>query len=126
MSDRVHNTLLDLIALGIGLTGLVMLIETFTGDVSGFWFGLSFVVALFVLFIARGFKKRKGGAFLAVSVALLIGWMVQLIRAIALFDVGGWAAASGTVYSFLLINLLIGYLGRWSMERRFRPHLEAH
>ena len=31
---------------------------------------------------------------------------------------------SKLLISFVLINLTIAYLGRWSMERRFRPHLE--
>jgi hypothetical protein len=78
-----------------------------------------------ILVVARGFKRRSGAAFLAVSIGLLLGWLVELIRAIVLFEEGGFGAAKTTVMSWLFLTLLIGYLGRWSMERRFRPHLDV-
>ena len=33
--------------------------------------------------------------------------------------------AKGKAFCFVLTVALIGYLGRWSTERRFRPHLES-
>ena len=126
VSDRAHNTLLDLLAVGLGLGGIYVLADIVVfGEESGFGFFRQFLVGLFVLAVARGFKRRKGWAFLVVSVGLLVGWMVQMIRAIVLFDVGGAELAEPTVISFIVITALIAYLGRWSMERRFRPHLDV-
>ena len=108
------------------LKGLYLVLDALVlGDHGGFAVVLNLFIAIFVLAVARGFKKRKGWAFLAVSVSLLVGWMWYLILAIFEFDHHGWEGASTSVYLFILSNVLIGYLGRRSMETRFRPHL-AH
>jgi len=126
VSDRAHNLFLDLIAAGLGVGGVYVLADAILfEDAGGFATFRQIIVALIVLLVAVKFKKRRGSAFLAVSVGLLVGWMVELIRAIVLFEEGGFAAAKSTVISFLIVTLLIGYLGRWSMERRFRPHLDV-
>jgi len=126
VSDRAHNLLLDLIAAAIGLVGLYVLADALVfGEESGFGLFRQLLVGVLVLLVARGFKRRNVAAFLTVSVALLVGWLVELIRAIVQFEEGGFAAAKPTLISFAVITLLIGYLGRWPMERRFRPHLDV-
>jgi hypothetical protein len=124
LSDRVHNLLLDLIAVVLGLGGLFVVAEAF-GEESGFGIFRQLLIGILVLAVARGFKQRKGWAFLVFSIALLVGWLVELTRAIVAFEEGGMAAAKAATLSWLLVTLLIGYLGRWSMERRFRPHLDV-
>ena len=121
VSDRAHNALLDLIATGFLLYGLVLLGDVFavSGAFATLW---ALIYALLILWAGVGFKKRKGGAFLFVSGWLLVMWLVQFVRAIVAFDRG--ESTTGLIVSFLLITFLIGYLGRWPMERRFRPHLE--
>jgi hypothetical protein len=126
VSERAHNLILDLLAALLGLGGLYVLAEVLLfGEESGFGILRQLLAGVLILAVARGFKRRNGAAFLAVSVGLLIGWLVELIRAIVLIEESGFAAAKTTVLSWLLITLLIGYLGRWSMERRFRPHLDV-
>ena len=126
MSERAHNLILDLLSALLGLGGLYVLAEVLLfGEESGFGILRQLLAGVLILAVARGFKRRSGTAFLAVSVGLLIGWLVELIRAIVLIEESGFAAAKTTVLSWLLITLLIGYLGRWSMERRFRPHLDV-
>jgi len=126
VSERAHNLILDLLSALLGLGGLYVLAEVLLfGEESGFGILRQLLAGVLILAVARGFKRRSGAAFLAVSVGLLIGWLVELIRAIVLIEESGFAAAKTTVLSWLLITLLIGYLGRWSMERRFRPHLDV-
>jgi hypothetical protein len=124
VSDRVHNVLLNLIALCIGIDALFTLGHAFFGDHGGFGTLWWFLVAIFLLLVAMGFKKRKGWAFLAVSTGLLVGWMTQLVRTIVVYDAGEMSKGHGILVSFIVITVLIGYLGRWPMERRFRPHLD--
>ena len=121
VDDRKHNLFLTLIALGLGLKGLYLLQAALLDDMGGFATVGVLFLAIITLAVARGFMKRKGWAFLLVSVGLLAGWMATLILAIVEIDHGGWDAGSVYLYSFLLTNVLIGYLGRRSMEARFRP-----
>ena len=126
LSDRVHNLLLDLIAAVLGLGGLFVVAEAlFLDEETGFGVFRQLLVGILILAVARGFKQRKGWAFLAFSISLLVGWLVELTRAIVAFEEGGMAAAKAATLSWLLVTLLIAYLGRWSMERRFRPHLDV-
>ncbi|MHC4937826.1 MAG: hypothetical protein ACYTHK_02515 [Planctomycetota bacterium] len=126
MSDRAHNRLLDLIAAFFLLGGLYVVVEAlFLGEESGWGIFRQLLIGILIIAVARGFKKRKGWAFLTLSVGLLVGWLVELTRAIVEFTDGGWEAAKLPTFSLLLCTVLIGYLGRWSMERRFRPHLDV-
>ncbi len=126
MNDRIHKLLLNGIAICIGLGGLFLLQAAFLDDHGGFaMVGLLFA-AIIKLAVARGFWGRKGWAFLLVSVSLLLSWMLFLILSIVQMDHGGWAEGSPYIYAFLLVNVLIAYLGRRSMEERFRPDLIVH
>ena len=122
MNDRVHNFLLTLIGVGTGLYSLTLLGGAFSADVGGFAKLWSFLFALFVGAVAVGFIKRQGWAFLVFSVGLLGAWLYEMVLAIVAFsDEQPYATHA---FCFLLTTFLIGYLGRWSMERRFRPHLD--
>lgn len=126
MSDRKHNFFLNIIAVGLGLDGLFLLQAALLDDLPGFAMVLYLFFSIITLAIARGFWKRKGWAFLLVSVQLLMSWMGGLIMTIVQMDHGGWGDASIYAYGFLGTNVLIAYLGRRSMEERFRPHLIVH
>ena len=126
VSERVHHSILNLISIGIGIYALTLLNEALSGDGGSFATLSWLLVGIFALAVAFGFKKRRGWAFLAVSVALLFGWVTQLVRVIVVYDAGEMGKGHGILLSFLLINVMIAYLGRWSMERRFRPHLADH
>ena len=122
MSESTHNVILKLLAAGILVLGLHWFID---GLDAGGVFGKLLLVAfgVFVVLVAVGFWKRRGWAFLAVSVGLLAGFFVHLIGFIETFDHNGHG--HGFAALELVLNIvLIGYLGRWSMERRFRPHLD--
>lgn len=122
MSESTHNVVLKLLAAGILVLGLHLFID---GLDAGGVFGKLLLVALgiFVVFVAVGFWKRRGWAFLAVSVGLLAGFFIHLIGFIKTFDHD--SHGHGVAALLLVLNIaLIGYLGRWSMERRFRPHLD--
>ena len=122
MSDRVHNFLLTLIGVGTGLYALTLLGGAFSGDAGGFAKLWSFLYALFVGAVAVGFIKRQGWAFLVFSVGLLGAWLYEMVLGIVAYcDEQPYA---GHAFCFVLVTVLIGYLGRWSMERRFRPHLD--
>jgi hypothetical protein len=122
VSDRVHNSLLTLIGLVTGIYALTLLGGTFSGDLAGFAKLSSFLVAVFVGAVAVGFIKRQGWAFLVFSVGLLGAWLYEMVVAIVAFT--GDKPVGGHLFCFVLITVLIGYLGRWEMERRFRPHLD--
>jgi len=118
----VHNFLLTLIGVGTGIYALTLLGGAFSGDLSGFAKLRGFLIAVFVGAVAFGFIKRQGWAFLAFSVGLLGAWLYSMVVGIVAFSAE--QPVGMHVFCFLLINVLIGYLGRWSMERRFRPHLD--
>jgi len=124
MPDKVHDVLLKLIAILVGIGALYVFV---TGIGDGGVFGKVFVLfgALFLLATALGFARYRGWAFLVVSAGLLIGWMTAFVKMIVGFDRGGWDAGRGYLLTLVGIILLIAYLGRWKMERRFRPHLDT-
>ena len=126
VNDRIHNLFLGAIAISIGIAGLYLLQAAFLDGYGGFGMIALLFAAILKLAVARGFWKRKGWAFLLVSVSLLFAWMYELVLAIVETDHGGWADGAIHVYAFILVNFLIGYLGRRSMEERFRPHLIVH
>ncbi|MCK6458796.1 MAG: hypothetical protein L6Q95_02745 [Planctomycetes bacterium] len=122
MSDSIHNAVLKLLAILLGLWGLVQLIEGLDragalGKVSAVIWGILVVVT------AIGFFRMRGWAFLLVSVGLLGSFFVTLVDLLMAIDRG--EGARGKAFCFVATIALIGYLGRWSMERRFRPHLES-
>ena len=124
MSDRVHNVILNLIALFIGIDALIAFGDAFFAGEGAFRMLFRMLLGIFLVLLALGFKKRKGWAFLTVSVWLLVAWMIQLVTMIVVYDAGETGLGHAALINFVLINLMIGYLGRWSMERRFRPHLD--
>lgn len=122
MKDRVHNFLLSLIGVGIGLYALTTLGGAFFGDATGFAKLTGVLYGLFTAVVALGFLKRRGWAFLVVSVGLLGGWLYEMVMGIVVYS--NDQSPMVHVVCFTLITVLIGYLGRWPMERRFRPHLD--
>jgi hypothetical protein len=122
VSDSFHNAAVKLLAILLGLWGLIQLIDGL--DRAGA-FGKITAVAwgILVVVTAIGFFRMRGWAFLLVSVGLLGSFFVTLIDFLIAMDRG--EGAKGKAFCFVLTIALIGYLGRWSMERRFRPHLES-
>jgi hypothetical protein len=122
VSDSFHNAALKLLAMLLGLWGLVQLIEGL--DRPGAFGKITAVIwGILVVVTAIGFFRMRGWAFLLVSVGLLGSFFVTLIDLLLALDRG--EGARGKAFCFLLTIALIGYLGRWSMERRFRAHLES-
>jgi len=122
LSDSIHNAILKVLALLLGLWGLVELIEGLDrpgpfGKIGGLLWGALVILA------AVGFFRMRGWAFLLVSVGLLGSFFTNLIALLIAIDRG--EGARGRAFWFVATIVLIGYLGRWSMERRFRPHLDA-
>jgi hypothetical protein len=124
MSDRAHDVFLKLIAVLIAVGAVVHLATNVAagGLLRGVW---TVFVTFVLLATARGFARYRGWAFLLVSVLLLAGWLSAFVRMVVAFDRGGFAEGRPHLLCLLGIIVLIGYLGRWGMERRFRPHLEA-
>lgn len=122
MSDSIHNAIVKLLAILLGLWGLVQMIEgldragPFSKIGAVIWGGL-------VIVAAAGLFRMRGWAFLLVSVGLLAAFFVNLITFITAIDSG--EGVRGRAFWFAATIVLIGYLGRWGMERRFRPHLES-
>jgi hypothetical protein len=122
LSDSFHNAALKLLAILLGLWGLVQLIEGL--DRAGAFGKITAVIwGILVIVAAIGFFRMRGWAFLLVSVGLLASFFVTLVEFLMAMDRG--EGAKGKALCFVLTIVLIGYIGRWSMERRFRPHLES-
>ncbi len=122
MNDSFHNAAIKLLAILLGLFGLVQLIEGL--DRAGALGKITAVVwGILVVVTAIGFFRMRGWAFLLVSVGLLGSFFITLVDLLMALDRG--EGARGKAFCFVLTIALIGYLGRWSMERRFRPHLES-
>lgn len=122
MSDSTHNALVKILAILLGLWGLVEMVEGL--DRSGAFGMIGAVVwGAVVIATAVGFFRMRGWAFLLVSVGLLASFFANLIGFILAVDRG--EGAKDRALWFAVTIVLIGYLGRWSMERRFRPHLES-
>ena len=122
MSDKTHDVILKILAVLIGLDGFIFMVGGL-GDAGVFYTLFQLAFGAFWIGVAVAFWKYRGWAFLVVSVTLLVAFLVYWIRLLVAFDNGtgiGQAAAA------LVITIaLIGYLGRYRMERRFRPHLDA-
>jgi len=123
VSDKTHDVILKILAVLIGLDGLIYMFGGLGGaGVFHALFQLAF--GAFWICVAVGFWRYRGWAFLSVSVALLVAFMVYWIRLLIAFDRG--TGIAGTALMLVGVIALIGYLGRYRMERRFRPHLDAH
>jgi len=122
VSDSFHNAAIKLLAILLGLWGLVQMVNGL--DRSGAFGKITAVIwGILVIVTAVGFFRMRGWAFLLVSVGLLASFFVTLIEFLMAIDRGHDVKAHGLC--FLATIALIGYLGRWSMERRFRPHLDT-
>ena len=119
MTDAV-NKLLAVVLFFLGLIYLVQGAGAEAGLFSILW---HWAKSLFILATAIGFFKQRGWAFLVVSVGLLAGWFVSFIRFVLAFE--GDQGVAGPLALVVVIMALIAWLGRWSMERRFRPHLDV-
>ena len=124
MPDRVHDVFLKLIAVLLAVLAVLFLATKVASG--GLLRGVGVAFVTFVLLAtALGFARYRGWAFLTVSVLLLGGWLYTFVRMVTAFDRGGWSNGRPYLLSLVAIIVLIGYLGRWRMERRFRPHLDA-
>jgi hypothetical protein len=118
----MHNAIAKALGLLIGLSGLVQLIEGL--DRPGLWAKIFWILwGALVIAAGIGFFRMRGWAFLMVSVGLLGNFFVSLVQLLMAIDRG--EGVRGKAVWFAATLVLIGYLGRWSMERRFRPHLET-
>jgi hypothetical protein len=119
----MHNAIAKTLGVLIGLWGLVQLIEGL--DRPGFWAKLFWIVwGVLVVVTAVGFFRMRGWAFLCVSVGLLGNFFVTLVTLLVAID--RREGVKEKAFWFVVAIALIGYLGRWSIERRFRPHLDTH
>jgi len=122
VSESIHNAILKLLAMLLGIFGLIHLAEGLDagGAFAKIW---AIVSGLFVIWTAVGFWRRRGWAFLVVSVGLLASFLIGVVRFLIAIDRGEGVGTKALILVTTVV--LIGYLGRWSMERRFRPHLDA-
>ncbi len=124
-SSPVHDVILKGIALLIALLCIPVLGWGLGGGagVGRAFFGL---LGTFVLLAtAVGFARYRGWAFVLASAGLLLAWFVTFIRMITSFNAGHGGDGKFWLASLVAVMVLIGYLGRWKMERRFRPHLDV-
>lgn len=122
MRDSLHNVILKLLAVLLGLWGLVQMIDGF--DRTGAFSKMGVILwGILVIATAVGFFRMRGWAFLLASVGLLLSFFVNLVDLILAVDAG--QGVKGRAFWFVISIVLIGYIGRWSIERRFRPHLDA-
>ena len=84
-------------------------------------FGVIWCIGLSVFLACTGVGlwRYRGWAFLAWSVMLLLGFFWTLVD---IDGEGAWLVSAGI---FVLTVALIGYFGRWAVEKRFRPHLDV-
>lgn len=122
MSDAVHNTLLKVLAFLLAVFGLIYLVTGLDGDgvFAKLW---ALVFGGFIIVTAIGFWMMQGWAFLTVSVGLLLSFLSGIVLLLIAVDQGD--GIQGRAISLVVTMVLIGYLGRWKMERKFRPHLDA-
>jgi hypothetical protein len=121
VSESTHNAIVKLLAILLCFWGLSQLLNGL--DHGGAFARIGMVLWGALVFVTGiGFFRMRGWAFLLVSVGLLGSFFVNLIGFILAVDQG--AGVKGHLFHFILTLVLIAYLGRWSMERRFRPHLE--
>ena len=122
MLFRMHNAIAKTLGILLGLWGLVVLVNGL--DSQGFWAKLfSIVFGAFVVATAYGFFRMRGWAFLCVSVGLLGNFFISLVRLLMAID--RHEAVKENTFWFVATIVLIGYLGRWSVERHYRPHLDT-
>jgi len=122
VSDSIHNAIVKLLAILLGLYGLVHLVGGL--DRAGAFSKMGAVLwGILVIVTAVGFFRMRGWAFLLVSVGLLGSFFATLVGFIMAVDRG--EGVRSHALCFVLTIALIGYLGRWNMERRFRPHLDT-
>lgn len=123
MSDSIHNAIVKVLGILLALWGLVHMLDGI--DHGGAFSKMGSVLwGILVIATAIGFFRMRGWAFLLVSVGLLGSFFANLVRFIEAVDRG--EGVKDRAFWFVVTIVLIGYLGRWSMERRFRPHLDAH
>lgn len=119
---KTLDLVVKLVASALLLAGLLTFLAAF--DASGMLGVLGRMVAgLFLGWTGAGLWRYRGWAYLVWSVMLLAGFFITEVEMILAVDRGeGWLAAAAP---FVLDVVLIGYFGRWAVERRFRPHLDV-
>ena len=120
----IQNGIVKLTGLVVAIDGLLNLIHAFQtelGWIAMLWF---LVIGLLQIPAGLGLMAWKGAAFMIFSVLLLVRWLVAFVATIVAFEAGGSEAGMPQLITLLVIIAMIAYFGRWSMERRFRPHLE--
>jgi hypothetical protein len=123
VSDKTHDVILKILAILLGLRGFIFMVAGL-GDAGVFYTLFQLAFGAFWICAAVGFWRYRGWAFLVVSVTLLVSFMVYWIRLLIAFDRG--TGIGQTAAALVVVIALIGYLGRYRMERRFRPHLAGH
>ena len=120
----VQNGIVKITGLVVAFDGLLNLFRAFETELG--WMAMVWFLAIGLLQIPAGIGLMfwKGAAFMAFSWLLLVRWLVAFVVTIVAFESGGAAAGKPQLYTLLVITVMIGYFGRWTMERRFRPHLE--
>ncbi|NJN14788.1 MAG: hypothetical protein HC813_04070 [Planctomycetes bacterium] len=121
----IQDLLLKGVAILIGVGSISLLIWGL-GEGAGAGRALFGMMGFFVaLATAVGFWRLRGWAFLLASVGLLVGYLTTFVQMILAFNRQDAAGGKALLEAHLVVIFLIGFLGRWSIERRFRPHLET-
>lgn len=120
----IQDALVKITGVVVAIDGLVNLFHAFGGEagwIAARWFA---IIGLLQIAAGVGLLFWKGWAFMTFSILLLVRWLVTFITMIVAFESGGAEAGRPQLILLLVIMALIACFGRWSMERRFRPHLD--
>jgi len=131
-NDAEKNAVTDLLVKAVALLVFFLAFAPVTGsgwaDAGVFGKGTRVLVCLVALASAIGFFTYQGWAFLVVSAGLLLGFFYTFIHYLLSWDVALKGGEDERTYWLLLwlgVIALIGFVGRWSTERHFRPHLDV-
>jgi len=120
-----QNFFLKAIALLIAVQAFGTLVDAFEDGVHVLRVFRNLVLAFVSFATAVGFARFRGWAFLLVSVWLLWSWFGSFVGMIVAFNAGYSGLGKRLLVNLVLTMVFIGYIGRWKVERLFRPHLET-
>ena len=121
----LHDLIIKVVGVLCAIGGLVRLYDVFAGDDLLLMRVIWFCVSLLLIGSGIGLVRYRGWAYLVFSALLLLSWIPVFMMMIIGFSTGDTGAGSAMAVQLVLIMAAIAYFGRWSMERRFRPHLDV-
>ena len=120
----IQDAIVKITSVVVAIDGLINLVHAFSGEpgwIAARWFA---IIGLLQIAAGIGLMFWRGWAFMTFSILLLVRWLVTFISTIVAFESGGSEAGKPQLITLLVIMAMIAYFGRWSMERRFRSHLD--